>query len=52
MLFPRLRSGRRRARGIDPQYVKLALATIAVVILVTQLWFAFADRMSSAAGSN
>jgi hypothetical protein len=52
MLFPRLRSGRRRARGIDPQYVKLVLATIAAVILVTQLWFAFVDRMPSTAGSN
>ncbi len=47
MLFPRLQSGRRRAQGIDRQYLKLVILAIAVVLTVTQLWLAFADRMAA-----
>jgi hypothetical protein len=51
MLFPRLQSGRRRPKGIDRQFLKLMLVAIAVVILVSRLWLAFADRMSAASNA-
>lgn len=52
MLFPRLQSGRRRARGIDWRFIKLMIIAIIVVIAVSQLWQAFADRMSAASIAN
>jgi hypothetical protein len=51
MLFPRLQSGRRRARGVDRQFLKLMILAIAIVMLVSQLWLAFVDRMSAASSA-
>jgi hypothetical protein len=53
MLFPRLKSGRRRARGLDWRFIKLMIIVIIIVIAISQLWRAFADRTSasSIAGS-
>ena len=51
MLFPRVKAGRRRAKGIDWKFLKLTLIAIAVVIVVSQLWLRFADRMSAASNA-
>jgi hypothetical protein len=48
LLFPRLQSGRRRARGVDWRFIKLMIIAIIVVIAVSQLWQSFADRRSAA----
>jgi len=47
MLFLRLMSGGRRPKLPDWQGIKLILAALAIVFILTQLWLAFADRMAA-----
>jgi hypothetical protein len=47
MLFLRMMSGGRQPRLLDWQGIKLILAALAIVFIITQLWLALVDRMAA-----